>query len=47
MTDPWSEIAALLATVIEKYGTQVLASNEQTQSEEPEEVRTFAKEEKN
>lgn len=47
MTDPWSGIATLLATVIEKYGAEVLQElDAETPEETAEDSRTFVKEEK-
>lgn len=47
MTDPWSGIATLLATVIEKYGAEILQElDAETLEEATEDSRTFVKEEK-
>ena len=43
MTDPWTELASLLATVIEKYGAAIL-SEDQQEKEKPEDARTFVNE---
>ena len=44
MTDPWTKIATLLATVIEKYGAEILSEEEPEHAEPTEDARTFAKE---